>query len=89
MEWSGSLKVIASESPNTVDASWKEMPCFLILASDLSGSHSNSMFYFIIFLWVNNSDDSPAHLNYSSISGDTICISFLFGPGFSLVHREG
>ena len=69
MEWSGSLKVIASESPNTVDASWKEMPCFLRLASDLSGSHSNSMFYFIIFLWANNSDDSPAHSNYRHYTG--------------------
>ena len=56
-EWSGSLKVIASGSLNTVDASLKEIPCFLRLASDLSGSHSNLMCYFIIFiiiLWSND-----------------------------------
>lgn len=69
MEWSGSLKVIASGSPNTVDASWKEMPCFLRLALDLSGSHSNFMFYFIIFLWSNVSDGPPVHLNYKHYTG--------------------
>ena len=56
-EWSGSLKVMARGSPNTVDASWKEMPCFLRLDSDLVGSHSNFMRYFIIIpslLWRSN-----------------------------------
>lgn len=51
------IEVIASGSPNTVDASWKDMPCFLRLASDLSGSHSNFIRYFIIIsniiLWSN------------------------------------
>lgn len=60
IEWSGSLKVIASGSPNTVAASWKDMPCFLKLEFDLSGSHSNFICYFIIIcniiFWFNENN---------------------------------
>lgn len=41
-EWSGSRKVLESESANTLLAWSNEIPCFLRFASFFSASHSNS-----------------------------------------------
>lgn len=42
-ECSGSSKMRANESANTVDASSNVTPCFRLFSSAFAGSHSNSM----------------------------------------------